>query len=65
MMKHSQRNQNNKCEISLQYLKKEVTDEVYFCMQINIKVSTSWRYLVLWNWLGMSRVPKIGKWQYF
>ena len=65
MMKHSQRNQNNKCEISLQYLKKEVADEVYFCMQINIKVSTSWRYLVLWNWLDMSRVPKIGKWQYF
>ena len=37
--KHSQSSQNSKFAMSLQYLKKEVTDEVDFCMQINIKVS--------------------------
>ena len=38
MVKHSQNSQNSKFAMSLQYLKKEVRDEVDFCMQINIKV---------------------------
>ena len=44
MMKHSQSTRNNKLTISLQYLKKEVRNGVHFCMQINVKVSTSWHY---------------------
>ena len=39
IVKHSQSSQNGKVTMSLQYLKKEVIDEVNFCMQINIKVS--------------------------
>ena len=39
MVKHSQSSQNSKFAMSLQYLKKEVKDEVDFFMQINIKVS--------------------------
>ena len=42
MNKHFQHTQSNKFAISLQYLKKEVRNGVHFCMQINIKVSTSW-----------------------
>ena len=38
MVSHSQSSQN-KFAMSLQYLKKEVKDEVDFFMQINIKVS--------------------------
>ena len=44
MIKHSKSTQRNKFAISLQYLKKEVRNGVHFCMQINIKVSTSWPY---------------------
>ena len=44
MIKQSQSTQSNKFAISLQYLKKEVRNGVHFCMQINIKVSTSWDY---------------------
>ena len=39
MAKHSQSSRNSKFAISLQYLKKEVLDEVDFCLQINITVS--------------------------
>ena len=39
LAKHSQSSQNSKLAMSLQYLKKEVLDEVDFCVQINIKVS--------------------------
>ena len=41
MIKHSQTTQSNKFGISLQYLKKEVGMELIFCMQTNIKISTS------------------------
>ena len=41
MIEHSQSTQSNKFAISLQNLKKEVMNGVQFCMQINIKVSTS------------------------
>ena len=43
-IKHSQITQSNRSTIFLQYLKKEVRNRVHFCMQINIKVSTSWNY---------------------
>ena len=39
MAKHSQSSRNSKFAISLQYLNKEVLDEVDFCLQINITVS--------------------------
>ena len=39
MAKHSQNSRNSKFAISLQYLNKEVLDEVDFCLQINITVS--------------------------
>ena len=41
MVKHCQSLKNSKFAMSLQYLIKEVGDEVDFCMQINIKVSYS------------------------
>ena len=44
MIYDSQSTQSKKFAISLQYLKKEVRNGVHFCMQINIKVSTSWPY---------------------
>ena len=44
-IKHSQSTQSNKFAISLQYLKKKLEMEFIFCMQKNIKVSTSWHLL--------------------
>ena len=44
VIKHSQITQSNKFAISLQYLKKKLGIEFIFCMQIKIKVSTSWHY---------------------
>ena len=44
MIKYSQSTQSNKFEISLEYLKKKLGMEFIFCMQKNIKVSTSWHY---------------------
>ena len=43
LIKHSQSTQSNKFAISLEYLKKEVRSS-FFCLQLNIKVSTSWHY---------------------
>ena len=62
MIKHSQITQSNKFAIFLQYLKKEVRVVAHFCMQINIKVSTSWHYCFWWNSLDMSKVLKIESW---
>ena len=36
MFMHSQSSQNSKFAMSFQYLRREVRDEVNFCMQINI-----------------------------
>ena len=44
MVKHSQSTQSNKCGIPLQYIKMKFGMEFIFCMQIDIKVSTSWHY---------------------
>ena len=45
MIKHSQSTQGKGFAISLQYLKKKrLGREFIFCMQMNIKVSTSWDY---------------------
>ena len=43
-IKHSQITQSNKFAMSLQYLKKKLGMEFIFCMQKNVKVSTSWDY---------------------
>ena len=41
----SESSQSKRFAISLQYLKKKKLEmEFIFCMQINIKVSTSWHY---------------------
>ena len=51
--------------ISLRYCyntSKKLGMEFIFCMQINIKVSTSWHYLFWWKWPDMSTVPKIESW---
>ena len=50
--------QCNNFVISLQYLKKKLGREFIFCMQISIKVSTSWDYCFWWKWPDISKVPK-------
>ena len=49
-IKHSQSTLGNKFAISLQYLKKKLRMECIFCMQKNIKFSTSWHYHFRWKW---------------
>ena len=39
LMEEVRHSQNSKFSVFLQYLKKEVRDEVDFCMQVNVKVS--------------------------
>ena len=39
--------------------------EFIFCMQEDIKVSTSCHYRFRWKWLDMSKAPKIENWEYF
>ena len=41
MVKHSQISQNCKFAMSIQYLRKEVRDEIDFLHEISIKISTS------------------------
>ena len=49
---------------SLQFIcniwKKKLGLEFITCMQINMKVPTSWYYRFWWKWPVMSKVPKIG-----
>ena len=47
MINHFQCTQSNNFVISLQYLKKKLRMEFIFCMQISIKVCTSWDYCFL------------------
>ena len=51
-------NQNNKYAISLQYLKKAMSDEVEFFKQIRIKVSHK---LILWFWWGWQNILNVFK----
>ena len=51
MIKHSQSTQRNKFAISLQYLKKEVTDGVYFLHADK----QSFYKLALWFWKEVAR----------
>ena len=44
-IKHSQITQSNKFAISSQYLKKEVSIEFSYCIQISIETSTSWIFV--------------------
>ena len=57
VIKHFQSTQCNKFAISLR--------EFFFCMQMNIQVSTSWDYCSWWKWPDMSKVSKIGSCSYF
>ena len=60
MIKHSLKTQSNKFAISLQYLKKEARNGAqFFCMQINIKVSTSWDYRFCQKCSDISKLPNI------
>ena len=51
---------------TLQYLgnilRKTYRMKVFFCQQINIKVSSNWYYCFRCVWLGMSKLPKITSW---
>ena len=58
MIKYSQSNHSNKFAISSQYLKKEVRDGVHFCMQINIKVSSSQYVIFDGSGQTCSKYPK-------
>ena len=65
MFKHSQSTQSDKFAISLQYLKKEVRDEVHF---LHAYKHQSLYKLALSFLIKMARHvqrPKIGNWQYF
>ena len=57
VIKHFQSTQCNKFAISLR--------EFFFCMQMNIQVSTRWDYCFWWKWPDMSKVSKIGSCSYF
>ena len=61
MIKYSQNTQINKFAISLQYLKKEVREGVYF---LHVDKHQSFYELALfsWKWPDMSKVPKTGIW---
>ena len=61
MIKHAQNTQSNKFAMFLQCLKKKLGMELIFCMQINIKVSTSWHDSFWQKWPDISKVPKIRK----
>ena len=39
--------------------------ELFFCMQINVEISTSRHYRYWWKRPDISRVPKIGSWLHF
>ena len=55
--KNNQSTQNNKFAISLQYLQKEVNDELIVCMEISIEAC----YMILWFWSSWSSIPKVVK----
>ena len=63
MIKHSKSTQSNKFAISLQYLKKKLRMEFIFCMHGD--KHQSFCKLSLQVLMEVSKVPKIGNWQYF
>ena len=59
VVRYAQVTQNNKLAISLQYLKKEVSDEIdFFVVQINMKACYK---SIQWIWQGWSSIPKVNK----
>ena len=40
-------------------LKKKLGIVLIFCLQINIKVSSSWHYCFWWKWPDIAKVPKV------
>ena len=75
MVKYSQSSQNSMFAVSLQYLKKEVRDEVdllhedVFYKLISTvwasKFSTRWYYHYWWAWSSIFKVLKVTSLQYF
>ena len=72
MVKHSQSSQNSKFAMSLQYLKKEVRDEVNFLhvnkhqkfptswfQHFGINHPTNWFYHYWWAWSSILKVHKV------
>ena len=56
VVRHARVTQNNKFAISLQYLKKELSDEVDF-----LHADKHERLLQIWFWWGWSSIPKVPK----
>ena len=64
MAKHAQITKNNKFVISLQYLKKEVSDEVFFAADKNesfVQIDT----MILMGWSIIPKVLKMASLRYF
>ena len=75
MIKHAKSSQNSMFAMSLQYLKKDVRDEVDFlhtdrvsCKLVSIlwasKVPTRWYYHYWWTWSSILKVLKVTSLQY-
>ena len=62
MIKISQSTQVTSLQCLYNISKKKLGMEFIFCLQINIKVPTSWHYRFWWRWPQMSKVPEIGSW---
>ena len=65
MIKNSQSIQSNKFAMSLQYLKKGVRDGVHFLHADKHPIFYKLTFSFLWKCPDISKVPKIGSWQYF
>ena len=60
--KHAQSTQNNKFAISLQYLKKDVSDEVHFLHADKLEGLLLIDTMILME-IGISKIPKIASFQ--
>ena len=63
MARHAQITQNNKFAISLQYLKKELSDEVDFLHADKHESLLQIDTMILMGWSSISKVPKIASLQ--
>ena len=63
MARHAQITQNNKFAISLQYLKKELSDEVDFLHADKHESLLQIDTMILTGWSSISKVPKIASLQ--
>ena len=63
LARHAQTTQNNKFAISLQYLKKELSDEVDFLHADKHESLLQIDTMILMGWSSISKVPKIASLQ--